>query len=427
MTPPNLRILLVDDNPAIHDDFRRVLAPADSGINDLDTDAAALFGGLSELSRSPFAAAVAAPPVTTPAFEVDCAHQGQEALELVRAACAAGRPYALAFVDMRMPPGWDGLTTISKLWELDDELHCVICTAYSDRSWDQIRATLTERHRWLVLKKPFDKIEVLQLAQALTEKWSLTRSARERATALERAVLERTVQLRCAIQVKQEFLANVSHELLTPMNGILGIHQVLADQITDSETNQLVAQAQQCGERLLAMLQQILTFNQADAGTLDLTPVVFSPADLLADLVRTYATRAAHKSLDLRIVCPSDLPSRLHGPAPVLRQALLALVDNAVKFTGAGSVTLSAAIAEGMLAFTINDTGPGLTDEQLDFVTHPFAQVDGSSRRRHSGIGLGLTFAQRLATCVGGTLRLESQPGRGTTAILTAALSGRAG
>ena len=219
MIQPSRRILLVDDNPAIHDDFRRVLTPSTEAEESLDLAAAAIFG--DDFGTAPQASAVAA---AAPAleFELDCVQQGQEALERVRAAREEGRPYALAFVDMRMPPGWDGLTTLSRLWEIDDELQCVICTAYSDRSWDEIQATLTERHRWLVLKKPFDKVEVLQLAQALTEKWHLARLANQRARTLEATVLERTAQLQLAIQVKHEFLANVSHELLTPMNAVIG-------------------------------------------------------------------------------------------------------------------------------------------------------------------------------------------------------------
>ena len=158
----NRRILIVDDNPSIHDDFRRILLPAAAG-SDLDVEAAALFG----------APAPAAPAAASVAFEVESALQGQEASQKVAAACAAGRPFAFAFVDMRMPPGWDGLTTIGKLWQIDPGLHVVICTAHSDRTWEEIEVTLTFRDRWLVLKKPFDKIEVLQLAHVLTAKWNL--------------------------------------------------------------------------------------------------------------------------------------------------------------------------------------------------------------------------------------------------------------
>ncbi len=415
MIQPSRRILLVDDNPAIHDDFRRVLTPSTEAEESLDLAAAAIFG--DDFGTAPQASAVAA---AAPAleFELDCVQQGQEALERVRAAREEGRPYALAFVDMRMPPGWDGLTTLSRLWEIDDELQCVICTAYSDRSWDEIQATLTERHRWLVLKKPFDKVEVLQLAQALTEKWHLARLANQRARTLEATVLERTAQLQLAIQVKHEFLANVSHELLTPMNAVIGLHQLLAEHVAEPEARSLLADATQSGERLLGLLQQILTFNQAEAGTLDLTSTEFCPCELLESLAQAYAARASHKSVALRVVSGRTVPEKMHAPVAVLRQALLALVDNAVKFTASGTITLEAKPLAEKFVFLVSDTGPGMTAEQLDFVAHPFAQADGGSRRRHGGIGLGLAFAQRLAVSLGGELQLESQPGVGTTASL---------
>ena len=168
------RVLIVDDNLSIHDDFRRILAPAERA-DDLDAEADALFGAAPAASAT--SASIAAPPPRNDvAFDLAFAAQGQEAHRLVGAACAGGRPFALAFVDMRMPPGWDGLTTIRKLWEIDPELHIVICTAHSDRTWDEIAAVLTARDRWAVLKKPFDKVEVVQLAHVMTTKWLLGRA-----------------------------------------------------------------------------------------------------------------------------------------------------------------------------------------------------------------------------------------------------------
>ncbi len=212
----NRRILVVDDNPTIHDDFRRILAaaPAPEG---LDAEAARLFGP---------AAAAGAPAL---AFLVDAALQGQDALRLVTEACAAGQPYALAFVDMRMPPGWDGLTTIGKLWEVDPELQVVICTAYSDHSWDEIQAQLSARERWLVLKKPFDKIEAVQLANALTEKWNLGRQAHRQVAAL-----------------------------LAPTHGLIGQLEALAGTAPSAVQAGHLAGAQACAGDLLRRLQEIL-------------------------------------------------------------------------------------------------------------------------------------------------------------------------
>ena len=157
----NRRILIVDDQRAIHDDFHKVLERA----RDVSLDA---------LEGTLFATAPATAHVT---FELASAFQGQEAVDRVRAAKAAGTPYALAFVDMRMPPGWDGLQTIERIWQVDSEIQIVICSAYSDYPWSELRARLGDRDSLLIIQKPFDPIEILQCAHALTAKWSLSRAA----------------------------------------------------------------------------------------------------------------------------------------------------------------------------------------------------------------------------------------------------------
>jgi signal transduction histidine kinase len=403
LLPPNRRILLVDDNLSIHDDFRRILVPAKTADH-LDDAAAALFGAAAEPQA-----------VQSDVFELDYAQQGQEACEKAAIAVAAGRPYALAFVDMRMPPGWDGLTTIGKLWEIDPELQVVICTAYSDRSWSEIQAALTARDRWLVLKKPFDKVEVLQLAQALTEKWHLTRLSRLQLATLEEHVNVRTDQLRQAVQVKNEFLANVSHELLTPMNGILGMLEMLGEGALDQEQTACLNDARTCAEGLGQLLRQIVAFNQAEAGTLALDPLPFAPATLLAEVAAAYRARALHKGLALVTHVAPTLPAIVRAPASVIREILVVLLDNAVKFTARGSITIRVAGDADRLCFTVQDTGIGLTQEQLAWIAVPFAQVDGGLSRRNTGIGLGLPLAKRLASSLGGELTLSSLPGSGTT------------
>jgi PAS domain S-box-containing protein len=182
----NHRILIIDDNPAIHADFRKVLGPVDRpSVDDLDEDEAALFGDAPEASRQW-------------AFEIDSAMQGQEGLQMVQRALEEGRPYSTAFVDVRMPPGWDGVETIHHLWKCDPDLQVVICTAYSDFSWEQITARLGATDKLLILKKPFDNVEVLQFAHALTEKWMLGRRANMRMEQLDQLVLDRTSALQAA-------------------------------------------------------------------------------------------------------------------------------------------------------------------------------------------------------------------------------------
>jgi diguanylate cyclase (GGDEF)-like protein/PAS domain S-box-containing protein len=179
-TSQNRRVLFVDDMPSIHEDFRKILCPAVANI-DLDADEALLFGTqTAEASLR---------------FEMDSAYQGTEALDRVHASLGKGLPYAMAFLDMRMPPGWDGVETVERLWQADPRLQIVFCTAYSDYSWKEILQRLDVRDRLLILKKPFDPIEVYQFANALTTKWQMTEQAAFKMDRLEHAVEERTREL----------------------------------------------------------------------------------------------------------------------------------------------------------------------------------------------------------------------------------------
>ena len=169
------RILLIDDSSAIHADFRKVLTPSPKNTPDLGAAEAAVFGSVHERQR----------PVRQP-FQIDSALQGQQGVELVRQSLQDKRPYALAFVDVRMPPGWDGIETVKRLWSVDPDVQIVLCTAHSDYSWEQTLESLGHADCFFVLKKPFDPIEVLQLAEGLTEKWRLGRQEKRRFADLER-------------------------------------------------------------------------------------------------------------------------------------------------------------------------------------------------------------------------------------------------
>ncbi len=167
MTPNDgpIRLLVIDDNQAIHDDIRKTLRQRKSEQS-LDAAAAALFGVPSSSDDAA-------------EYEIDSAYQGEDALRMVQAALAENRPYQVAFTDVRMPPGWDGIETTERIFAADPELQVVLCTAYSDYSIGQIVKRFQRTDRLLILKKPFDIAEVTLLAAALTEKWRLTRQARE--------------------------------------------------------------------------------------------------------------------------------------------------------------------------------------------------------------------------------------------------------
>jgi DNA-binding LytR/AlgR family response regulator len=161
-------------------------------------------------------------PVTTVGFELESACQGEEGLRFVQERFASGLPYALAFVDVLMPPGWDGIETIGRLWQVDPNLQIVICTAYSDYSWSDIRTKLGSSDNLLILKKPFDNIEVIQLAHALTRKWLVSRQAHIKLEGLDAVVALRTQELRRANEaLTQEFSDRLSSTLMHPFVGVL--------------------------------------------------------------------------------------------------------------------------------------------------------------------------------------------------------------
>jgi CheY-like chemotaxis protein len=191
----NHHVLVVDDTRSIQADFQKILSDGD-GRGKADAMEASLFGQPAEMENSAV-------------FKVDSAYQGKEGLDMVQRSLLEDRPYAMAFMDVRMPPGWDGIETTARIWEADPDLQVVICTAYSDYSWSETIDRLGHTDKLLILKKPFENIEVLQLAAALSEKWHLTQLARWQLVNLEKLVATRTAELTTANATLTEALANV--------------------------------------------------------------------------------------------------------------------------------------------------------------------------------------------------------------------------
>jgi len=206
----NTRILIVDDNESIHEDFRKVLVHEENedhaALDDLETE---LFGDDEDAPKNK-------KPDDMLEYEVDSALQGQEALSMVDKAAQEGRPYALIFMDVRMPPGWDGIETISRIWLKHPYIEMVLCTAYSDYTWDDIVEKLGSSDKLLFLRKPFDAIAVQQMALSLVKKWNLGEQARNYVKNLEQEVQQRTLQLKellTELETKNAELANSNDQL----------------------------------------------------------------------------------------------------------------------------------------------------------------------------------------------------------------------
>ncbi|WP_265533416.1 ATP-binding protein [Pseudomonas saponiphila] len=448
----NRRILLIDDTPAIHEDFRKILTPQtdNAGLDDLE---AQLFGAPTRSRQQPFG--------------LDSAYGGEEGLNKVTQALAQQRPYALAFVDMRMPQGWDGVQTIERLWQADPRLQVVVCTAYSDYSWEDLLERLQGHDRLLILKKPFDNIEVQQMASTLTSKWEMTARALLQMHHLEDLVARRTADLeRAGTALQQEIderkqlenqlvqseklaslgqlAAGVAHEINNPIGfvasnlGSLGGYlQQIGQMLSAYRQSEEAIAAPEVRKRLQSLRESIdLDFLQEDIPLLikesregigRVEQIVkdlknFSRVDSdqqwqLADLQQGIDSTLNIVANEIKY--KADLVKDFHELPPIeclpsqLNQVVMNLVVNAAQAIGPerGTITLRNGVDGEHVWLEVSDTGCGIDAQHLQKIFDPFFTTKPVGK----GTGLGLSLSYGIVKKHGGQISVRSQPGVGST------------
>jgi len=223
-----------------------------------------------------------------------------------------------------------------------------------------------------------------------------------------------------ASRAKSDFLANMSHEIRTPLHGVTGMLELLARTELDARQSRFVEVAGTSADALLSVINDILDVSKIEAGKLELERIAFPLPELLADVVDMFAQQAASKGIELASLLPSNIPQRVLGDPERLRQVLVNLLGNALKFTEKGAVTLRCRVSslkggKARLRIDIQDSGPGISAAERERLFEPFTQADTSTTRRHGGTGLGLTITRQLVELMDGSIGVDSEPGQGAT------------
>jgi two-component system NtrC family sensor kinase len=463
---PNRRVLVIDDNHAIHEDFRHILCVETPGVALHDLESTLLGDD--------------AKTVGPERFEVDSAFQGEEGLAMVQAAMLEGRPYAMAFVDMRMSSGWDGVDTVSRIWKDYPELEVVICTAHVDDSWDDTIASLGRTDKLLILKQPFDRVVVRQLASSLTAKWSLAQQVDREVRELESTIVTRNNELerqkssledalgklqRTQSQLFQadklasigQLAAGIAHEINNPMGfissnlnslghyvqdvrAVLAAYEHLLDEsqrFSDltplseevrrvcvekdiayilSDLDNLVSESVEGAQRvrqIVADLRDFSHINSPQAGPEDLN-------DLLDKTINVAWNELKYRTKLVREY--SDIPAVMCYGGKLAQVFLNLLVNAAQAIEEHGTITIRTGQDEAFVWVEVSDTGCGIPQENLHRIFDPFF----TTKEVGKGTGLGLHLAYTTVQAHEGRIQVQSEPGIGSTFRIELPISGPA-
>ena len=389
---PRYRILLADDDPGILECYAEVLGLED-GRDELTESRDALDSGL-------FGGTTAEPQDAE--FDLTLCRQGEEAVAAVEASLKQEAPFAVAFLDVRMPPGLDGVRTAQRIRFLDPNVNIVIVTGQSDLSVKEIARKIMPLDKFLYCQKPIQNEELEQMAMSLSAKWAAEKSLTE-----------------FAGKSKKQFLANMSHELRTPLNAVIGFSELIKTEamgpMAHDQYRQYVDDIHQCSTHLLSVINNILDQSKVEGGRFELNKQPVDAGTLLRRVIDRMQQPAKDSGHAIQIDIAEDLPDVLADERAV-EQIVINLLSNAIKFTpDGGTITVAASAGSEGIRLSVSDTGIGIAADQIPVVLEPFRQFEGGLDRAYDGTGLGLPLSATMVELHGGSIRIDSTPGHGTT------------
>ncbi len=441
------RILIIDDNPDLHRDYANILA-VPGNMAPLEDSPSELFGQPARQWAGPH-------------YYLAFTSQGKEGVAKFEEAMAAGNPFQLVFVAMHMPPGWDGLRTITEIWKRDARAQIVLCTASSDYSWEEINRRLGDTGNLLILKKPFDVSEIAQMASSLTEKWILAKEADLKREELERLVAKRTTELsRTNSKLKQEMeerealeqqlirsekieaigtlAAGVAHDLNNILSGVLSYPDLMLLNMDAADPlYRPLSVIKSSGHKAAAIVQDMLTLARRNVAVKE--PVEL--ADIVDEFLRSPECDKIcefHPKVNIQSSCKAGL-GKISGSVVHLGKSLMNLVSNAAEaMPDGGTITLDMCKAylqrelpgyDSMtpgdyILLSVTDQGQGISQEDRTRIFEPFYTKKKMGR---SGTGLGLTVVESTVRDHDGYIEIKDPVKGGTAICIYLPLSGEAG
>lgn len=413
----NNRILIVDDNSSIHEDYQKIFSNREIRENpSLKKLSLELFGESEKINSKEVK------------FELDFVFQGKEALEKVKQSLEKKMPYSMAFMDVRMPPGWDGIETIKQIWNVDNRIQMVICTAYSDYSWVEILENFENSESLLILKKPFESMEVLQLAYSLTTRWSLARQVELKGEGLESLIELRTKELneKSLKLFEAEKMASigilaggVAHEFNNLNAIILGYADLsLMDKELKSTLKSNLEKIKVASLKGKDIAENLLILAGKDS---DIKQKI-RLNDLVTQSINLFQSYGNKESIVITTEIKDSLA--ILGDQRMLSQVIQNILKNAEESmidTNSGQILVKIFAENNWAYITIEDQGIGIKSENLKNIFSPFYStkgvysIDGSKQSRYKGTGLGLSVCQAIIINHGGEIAVASKEKIGTT------------